>query len=435
MKPSSELKPATGTVEWLPTKGGRYVAKISVRGSRIREEMLDDNGQPLFTNKGTDKEAAQNWAKKFSTALRNPSAEIPERLRTEMKVRAFGDQWTSGKLYRRYGEVKRLKIKRSAVDDVRRLEQHVYPYFGDMAVCAVTEQDVEKAFASAWEAYKRRYKRKPSQGTKRQVYMVTHRLFDLAIRPGRLREDNPVSEDLLPSKGASKLYSYLYPIELLALLKCTAIPIERRVYYALATYTGLRKGSIPVGNQSRADDEESRIEFYLWSSIDLTHSTILSLVNKNDHPVMFVQRDAESSGVGSLIELLRRWREYCGWPSDSKPVISTLHCKRRTEAETLRKDLLCAGVTRGILFSNTDKIQALRFHDLRATFVTWAKRAGKSDGWITDRTGHITQEIMNRYIRAARNLADLQLDPGPFPDISLAIPELATVNVARLSKR
>jgi integrase len=434
MKPS-ETKPATGSAEWLPTKGGRYVAKISVRGSRIREEMLADDGRPLYTNKEADKDAAQAAAKKFSTAFRNPAAEMPERLRAEKKVRAFGEEWTSGKLHQKYGEVKRLKIKKSAEDDVRRLEQHVYPYLGDMAVSAVTEQDVERAFAAAWVAYKRRYKKNPKQGTKRQVYMVTHRLFDLAIRPGRLREDNPVSDDLLPSKGPSKLYSYLYPVELLALLMCIAIPIERRVYYALATYTGLRKGSIPIGNRSRATaDEESRIEFFLWSSIDLTHSTILSLVNKNDHPVMFVQRDAESPGIGSLIELLRRWREYCGWPSDSKPVISTLHCRRRFEAETLRKDLLCAGVTRGILFSNTDKIQALRFHDLRATFVTWAKRAGKSDGWITDRTGHITKEIMDRYVRAARSLEDLQLNPGPFPDISLAIPELAAMNVSRLSK-
>jgi integrase len=436
---TAKTKPATGTAEWLPTKGGRYVARISVPGamSRIREEMLDEQGQPLFTNKAKDKTAAQRWAREFSSAVRDTSAPMPDRVRLETKVAAFGAEWTSGRLYRKHGEVKRLKIKKSADDDVRRLEQHVYPYLGQMTVAAVTEENVEQAFAKAWVAYKKRYGKEPSQGTKRQVYMVTHRLFDLSIRPGRLRKDNPVTDDLLPSKGRSKIYSYLYPSELLLLLKCVAIPIERRVYYALATYTGLRKGSIRVNAQKKDDDDDSdfQLENYLWSSIDLKHFTIMSLVNKNDAPQMFAQSDFELVGVASLIELLRRWREYCGWPSDSTPVIKTLYCKRKAEAEALRKDLLCAGVHRGVLFNNTDKIQALRFHDLRATFVTWAKRAGKGDGWITDRTGHITKEIMDRYNRAARSLADLNLDPGPFPDISCAIPELAEINVTRLSKR
>jgi hypothetical protein len=65
----------------------------------------------------------------------------------------------------------------------------------------------------------------------------------------------------------------------------------------------------------------------------------------------------------------------------------------------------------------------LRFHDLRATFVTWAFRMEKSDSWIEDRTAQITKKIMIRYKRAARSIADLTYEP--FPDISRAIPELA----------
>jgi len=433
-KTNTGHKPATGTAEWLPSRGGRYVARISVPGAagRVREEMLDENGAPLFTNKERDWDAAKKWASSYSTSVRDPAVPTAERLRHQVKVRAWGEEWTSGSLFKKYGEVKRLKIKKSAGDDVRRLDQHVYPYLGEMSVAGVQDQDVETAFAKAWEAYEKRYGEPPSQGTKRQVYMVTHRLFDLAIRPGRLREDNPVTDDLLPAKGSPKLYSYLYPSELLALLKCVDIPIERRVYYGIATYTGLRKSSIRVNARAR-NDNAIKLESYLWSSIDLDNSTILSLVNKNDVPQMFAQNDADLPGIGSLIQLLRRWREYCGWPPDDSPVVKTLHCKKKAEAETLRKDLLCAGVTRGILFNNTDKIQALRFHDLRATFVTWAKRAGKGDGWIADRTGHITKEVMDRYNRAARNLADLRLDPGPFPDISLAIPELAAIDLSQLS--
>jgi hypothetical protein len=69
---------------------------------------------------------------------------------------------------------------------------------------------------------------------------------------------------------------------------------------------------------------------------------------------------------------------------------------------------------------------------MRATFVTWARRAGKGTGWIADRTGHLTEEVMRRYERGARMLADLKYQP--FPDLSEALPELSKdmSNVARL---
>ena len=71
--------------------------------------------------------------------------------------------------------------------------------------------------------------------------------------------------------------------------------------------------------------------------------------------------------------------------------------------------------------------------DLRATFVTWARRAGKDSGWIQDRTGHLTDEIMRRYDRGARSLADLQMQP--FPDIADAIPELRNIAILRRGQR
>ena len=56
----------------------------------------------------------------------------------------------------------------------------------------------------------------------------------------------------------------------------------------------------------------------------------------------------------------------------------------------------------------------------------------KGHGWIADRTGHLTEEIMRRYDRGARMLADLKY--LPFPDISKALPELCKdpSNVVRL---
>ena len=84
------------------------------------------------------------------------------------------------------------------------------------------------------------------------------------------------------------------------------------------------------------------------------------------------------------------------------------------------------------LFSDAENVEPLRFHDMRGTFVTWARRQGRGDGWITDRTGHLTPAMVERYNRAARMLADLRYDP--FPDISRAIPELFEVRLELLEE-
>lgn len=127
-----------------------------------------------------------------------------------------------------------------------------------------------------------------------------------------------------------------------------------------------------------------------------------------------------------LVSVLQAWRARCGEPEMDSPVVRHLKIERGKggEAEALRADLRLAGVTRASLFQVEENVEPLRFHDLRATFVTWAKRAGKGDGWIADRTGHLTSEMVDRYTRAARTLADLRLEP--FPELEGAIPELAT---------
>jgi integrase len=130
--------------------------------------------------------------------------------------------------------------------------------------------------------------------------------------------------------------------------------------------------------------------------------------------------------------VLKRWYEHCGRPPADAPLVPDLGCPEDREARALRADLKAAGVTRELLFLRSGAVERLRFHDLRATFVTWARRAGKGHGWIADRTGHLTEEIMRRYDRGARMLADLKY--VPFPDLSDVLPELCKdpSNVVRL---
>jgi hypothetical protein len=72
---------------------------------------------------------------------------------------------------------------------------------------------------------------------------------------------------------------------------------------------------------------------------------------------------------------------------------------------------------------NVPERQPIRVHDLRASFVTLAVAIGKSEAWLTDRTGHKSSAMIARYKRTARLAEELNL--GWFAPMHLALPELA----------
>jgi hypothetical protein len=93
-------------------------------------------------------------------------------------------------------------------------------------------------------------------------------------------------------------------------------------------------------------------------------------------------------------------------------------------AEALRSDLATAGIDRPELFERSAARRPLRVHDLRATFVTLALAAGRSETWVADRTGHRSSVMIHRYRRQARQAAELNL--GELAPLDGAIPELAS---------
>jgi integrase len=390
----------TGTTEF---RNGHHWVKVSLPdGTRPRYQLCLDVCTCAEMSDAMISERAQSVSERERARVAAELALLAKNQREKrLTVRKFGESWTSGDLYRTHGEINGLKPKASAKDDAYRLKRYVYPVIGDKAVADVTEDDAKRVMKEA-ESRARKLEgvRKLRPATRFQLYQCMRRLFDLAIQPGQLRKDSPIADYLRPGKGKPKLFGYLYPSEVLALLKCPDVPIARRVLYALAVYTGLRKGSL----------------FELtWGGIDFQHGTLTSLHSKTGLPQLF-------EIPASLRELLAKWFEHEGRPGKAVKVVVDVGVRMEREAQALRDDLKAAGIEREGLQTGAENVEALRFHDLRATFVTWSMREGRGDGWIADRTGHLTPEMRARYARAARLLADLKY--VPFPSLVGAIPEL-----------
>ncbi len=158
-----------------------------------------------------------------------------------------------------------------------------------------------------------------------------------------------------------------------------------------------------------------------WNQVDLERGILRIDHNKNGE-VSVTRMDP------GVVEALQRWQEL-QLPEVRKagyvvahPVTGQRFPKSRA-AEILRASLKKAGVTRPELFETTDARMQLRAHDLRATFVTISLAQGRSETWVTDRTGHKSSIVLYRYKRGARTHAEAEL--GGLTLLHEVIPELA----------
>ena len=240
------------------------------------------------------------------------------------------------------------------------------------------------------------------------MHSYLSRIFSLAEIPLGLRKPgtNPVLAAYRPAKDTEKLYSYLYPSEVLALLGQPQIRLGRRVLYLVSNYFGWRKGTLKA---------------FRWKGIHWDHGTVTVLHQKGRVRLDAGENDEHGMPIFFRVEpacvltVLRAWWEHCGRPGGDELVFRELRGAAESwkedhdEAKVLRADLKASlpdDKLRPILFSEASNVQQIRFHDGRATFCTWARRAGRDGTWIEERTGASpTSEMLERYTRMAVSLA------------------------------
>jgi integrase len=234
-------------------------------------------------------------------------------------------------------------------------------------------EDAERAMANLPATAK-------ASATRRHYAQLIARVLALAVYPCKLLERSPLPRGFLPKVKATKSFQWLRPAEELALVTCPDVPFERRVLYWFLAREGCRL---------------SEALALRWR--DVAGRVVQLGITKTDEPRTWAMRDDVALGLAALRGSA---------PDETRIFVAPGLDKA---AKTFRADLLLAGVRRPELHDRAPGKHPIRLHDLRATFVTLALAAGRSETWVADRTGHRSSIMINRYRRAARTATELNL--------------------------
>ena len=185
------------------------------------------------------------------------------------------------------------------------------------------------------------------------------------------------------------MLQFLYPNEFTAFVACKEVPLSWRRNLAIAVYLCLRDG------EQRA---------MKWSSVDLEHGVVL-VEASYDRRTDEVKDGTKTGGARmvpipeALRPMLRAMHEESGGEGLVTEMPSLRHMSRG-----LRQMLLVAGVRRSQLHTSTSVSRAMRWHDARATGLSWHAVKGEPATFIRDIAGHTQVSMTDRYIRSATML-------------------------------
>jgi integrase len=307
---------------------------------------------------------------------------------------------TTGDLHRRYPDVVEAVGDEHRKDIEKKSERYIEPHLSNVAITAFSLDHALEVM--------RHVPKHLSGATRRHIAQCMHRVLELSVFPLRLITSNPLPRTFMPKLGPAKARGFLFPDEDALLLQGrhkapaeATVPLPRRVLFGFFAREGMRR------------EEAATLE---WADVHLGRGWVTLDRNKTDDP-----RDWPlDPGVA---EALRRWRKMnpkaryvfggdAPFPADHL-------------ADDLRDDLEAVGIDRAELFESTDVRRKINVHDLRGTFVTIALATGKTEGWISRRTGHRSSAMIAKYRRRAENLAEAKA--GELRPLVEAIPELAAL--------
>lgn len=350
--------------------GKQFVDAPAVDGVRARELLREaasmaDNERRFA--------AVERVVAKICSDAGAAVAEQPAEPRTFADVARL---WMTNTLHERHPDQIRKKAPRTD-ERYRSALLVLNRSLGRIAVTDLTLQDAERAMAALPPM---------AQGTRRIYAIIIRRVMSFAEWPLRIIDRSPIPPKFVPKQGKAPAFAYLYPEEDAAIMACPDLPFDDRVLYGVLDREGLRI---------------SEATALTWGDIDLRRGRVTLDKNKTSSPRAW-ELDP------SVAETLRAYR---GNASDDDlvfPHFVDSNVAKRFRAQ-LRRALEWAGLpVRKELFARTAERRPIRIHDLRATFITLALAAGRSETWVMDRTGHTTSQMLGKYRRIARTASETE---------------------------
>lgn len=249
-----------------------------------------------------------------------------------------------------------------------------------------------------------------AESTARNVWHTATRMFLDAREsnePGvAVLDANPFRDIEGPTaEGVEREKQLLYPDEFLKLVSCPEVPLLYARFYAVAVYTLTRQA------------EELALD---WSAVDLAHGTVH--VHQSADYVRDDGRKAKptkgrkarrpelEAELAPLLEAMKRESGGKGLVFPEPPTVTGEYGL----AEMLRKHLKAAGVERSELTERLATRMPIRFHDLRATGITWRLARGDAPILVQQDAGHSSFQTTEKYIRLARGIRPEEVFP-PLP--------------------
>ncbi|WP_438012004.1 tyrosine-type recombinase/integrase [Sorangium sp. So ce321] len=335
-------------------------------------------------------------AAREGSALRDLRLAIDQLCRGEARPRAsgettfaeFAESVVSGKLAEQYPlHVKALRRP----EQYRHKLNHVLAVLGPVPLSRLTLDHADRAISMLPGHLE--------DSSRQGIAKVIHRILALATYPARIIASNPLPRGWIPKADDNKAKGSLYPDEDRRLMAAVGIPLSYRIYYGFLIREGMRA------------DEAGRLE---PSDLDLERGAVVLDENKTDGPRAWALSP-------DVVRALRAYFAMCP-PKERVFMGPSGHLPGRNGAQNFRNHLRRAGIHRPELFETTDSRLNIRLHDTRATFITIKLANGRTETWISDRTGHKSSRQIHHYKRAARKVAELGL--GDFAPLDEAIPEL-----------
>jgi integrase len=389
-------RPALGSIKWTRNKATgvmQWHVRLTLKdGSRPPPRPLDP------TIPRSDTVRAREAARLVSDLARERG--LVEETKGET-VTEYAKRWITS----RTGKVK------TVAKNEQHLRDHVFTDDLRIAFLAMTDvarEDVERVVASL--------DRKVTDGalsakTAANVWGTVSKLFDDATnaKPStglRCLTVDPSSDVRGPDDDdAGKAKQFLYPNEFLDFVGCREVKMIWRRAVTLATYLCLRDGELRA---------------LRWADVDMDHGVVT--VGQTYDRTLAADREGTKSGVsrqvaipGTLMPLLAVMRKEAAGKGKVCPMPSM-----NDMSSGLRTQLRRAGVDRAALLKTTSVSLNLRFHDLRATGLTWHAVAGRPQTEIRDIAGHTNTTMTDVYVRAATIVRGGRFGQ-PFPELPGAL--------------